>query len=74
MYDSGDHLVAFESWKMNTAEVNYPTHKRELLAVIHALRTWRYITWRVGRFQVATDHYGLKYLMTQPQLLKRQAR
>ena len=42
IHDSGDHPVAFESRKMNSAEVNYPTHERELLAVIHALRTWRH--------------------------------
>ena len=73
VYDSGDHPVAFESRKMNTAEVNYPTHERELLAVIHALRTWRhYLEGR--KFKVVTDHYALKYLMTQPHLSKRQAR
>ena len=72
-YDTGDHPVAFESRKMNSAEANYPTHERELLAVIHALRTWRhYLEGR--KFKVITDHYSLKYLMTQPNLSKRQAR
>ena len=28
-YDSSDDPIAFESRKMNTAEVNYPTHHRE---------------------------------------------
>ena len=73
VHDSGDHPVAFESRKMTSAEVNYPTHERELLAVIHALRTWRhYLEGR--RFKVVTDHYALKFLMTQPHLSKRQAR
>ena len=27
VYNSGDHPVAFESRKMNTAEVNYPTYE-----------------------------------------------
>ena len=40
VWDDGEHPVAYESRKMNTAEQNYPTHERELLAIIHALRTW----------------------------------
>ena len=39
VWDDGEHPVAYESRKMNAAEVNYATHERELLAVIHALRT-----------------------------------
>ena len=73
IYDSGEHPVAFESRKMNSAEANYPTHERELLAVIHALRTWRHYL-EGKKFKVVTDHYSLKYLMTQPNLSKRQAR
>ena len=38
VWDDGEHPVAYESRKMNAAEVNYATHERELLAVIHALR------------------------------------
>ena len=54
---------------MNFIEANYPTHKRELLAVIRALRTW--IHYLEGRkFKVITDHYSLKYLMMQPNLSK----
>lgn len=36
------HPIAFTSRKLQSAERNYPTHEQELLAVIHALRTWRY--------------------------------
>ena len=58
---------------MNVAEMNYPTHERELLAVIHALRTWcHYLLGK--RFKISTDHHSLKYLMTQPNLSKKQAR
>ena len=73
VWDDGEHPVAFESRKMNPAEQNYPTHERELLAVIHALRTWRhYLLGR--RFIIVTDHHSLKFLQTQPQLSRRQAR
>ena len=54
-------------------KVNYATHERELLAVIHALRTWRH--YLLGNhFIVVTDHNLLKYLQTQPTLSRRQAR
>ena len=39
VWDDGKHPVAFESRKMNLAAQNYPTHEREFLAIIHALRT-----------------------------------
>ena len=65
--------MAFESRKMNPVEQNYPTHERELLAVIHALRTWRH--YLLGRkFTIVSDHHSLKFLQTQPQLSRRQAR
>ena len=73
VWDDGEHPVAFESRKMNPAEQNYPTHERELLAVIHALRTWRH--YLLGRkFIIVSDHHSLKFLQTQPQLSRRQAR
>ena len=73
VWDDGEHPVAFESRKMNPAEQNYPTHERELLAVIHALRTWRH--YLLGRkFTIVSDHHSLKFLQTQPQLSRRQAR
>ena len=73
VWGNGEHLVAFESRKMNPAEQNYPTHERELLVVIHALRTWRH--YLLGRkFIIVSDHHSLKFLQTQPQLSRRQAR
>ena len=64
VWDDGEHLVAFESRKMDPAEQNYPTHERELLAVIHALRTWRH--YLLGRkFTIVSDHHSLKFLQTQ---------
>jgi hypothetical protein len=37
----GGHPVAFESRKLNSAELNYQTTEKEMLAVLHALRVWR---------------------------------
>ena len=53
--------------------MNYPTHERELLVVVHALRVWRHYLFG-KQFKIVTDHHFLKYLMTQPNLSKRQAR
>ena len=48
-------------------------HKKELLAIMHALKTWRvYLDGR--HFMVQTDHASLRYLQTQLTILKRQAR
>jgi hypothetical protein len=41
------HPVAFESRKLNDAELNYQTTEKEMLAVIHALRVWRCYIWKV---------------------------
>jgi RNase H-like domain found in reverse transcriptase/Reverse transcriptase (RNA-dependent DNA polymerase)/Integrase zinc binding domain/Chromo (CHRromatin Organisation MOdifier) domain/Retroviral aspartyl protease len=65
--------VAFTSRKLNSAERNYPTHEQELLAVVHALKTWRYYL-DGTHFIVYTDHATLRHFPTQPKLTRRQAR
>lgn len=65
--------VAFTSRKLNPAEKNYPTHEQELLAVVHALKTWRYYL-DGTHFIVYTDHATLRHFPTQPKLTRRQAR
>lgn len=63
--------VAFTSKKMNSAERNYPTHEQELLAVVRALKTWRY--YLDGSHSVVyTDHATLRHFPTQPKT-RRQA-
>jgi RNase H-like domain found in reverse transcriptase len=69
-YNDGLHPVAYASRKLNSAEQNYPTHDRELLAILYAVREWR--TYLHGaRFRIRCDHHTLQYLETQPQLSKR---
>ena len=73
LWEDGEHPIAYELRKMNAPERSYPTHEQELLAVIHALRVWRH--YLLGKqFEIVTDHHSLKYLMTQSNLPKRQAR
>jgi RNase H-like domain found in reverse transcriptase len=65
--------VAYMSHKLNAAEQNYPTHDRELLAIVQALKLWR--PYLLGhRFTVLTDHNPLRHLQTQSILSRRQAR
>lgn len=69
----GDRPVAFESRKLSPAERKYKTHEKELLAVVHALKTWRiYLDGR--RSRLITDHASLQFLDTQKSLTPRQAR
>ena len=34
------HLVAYESKKFSDIEVRWPTHEKEMLAIVYALRKW----------------------------------
>ena len=65
--------VAFESRKLTSAECNYHTPEKELLAVMHALNIWRcYLDG--SRFTIFSDHEPLKYLRTKASLLPREVR
>ena len=68
-----DHPVAFESRKLSSAEQAYSTTDKEMLAVVHALRTWRCYLEGVC-FTVITDHNPNTYFQTQQHLSRRQAR
>ena len=71
--EEGLRPVAFESRKLSPAERNYATHEKELLAMLYAMKKWR--VYLEGRhFRVLTDHHSLRYIQTQPNLSRRQAR
>lgn len=65
--------VAYESYQLNSAERNYPTHEKELLAIVKALKKWRSSLLNVT-FQVMTDHRTLEYFSSQLDMSRRQAR
>jgi hypothetical protein len=67
------HPVAFESRKLNSAELDYNVTEKEMLAVVHALRVWRCYL-EGADFTVYTDHVSNTYFQTQPNLSRRQAR
>jgi len=75
LQDDGQGMrpVAYESRKLSPAELNYPIHEKELLAIIHALKIWR-IYLEGHHFKVITDHKSLCFFNTQPTLSRRQAR
>lgn len=69
----GGKPVAFESKKFLPAEMNYSTSEKELLGVIHALKTWRCYLAGVP-FVLVTDHNPNVFFETQTTLSARQAR
>ena len=65
--------VAYDSKSFKGAELNYPVHEKELLAIIRALGKWR--TDLLGfRFEIWTDHKTLIHFESQRDLSRRQAR
>jgi hypothetical protein len=65
--------VAFDSMQLKGAERNYPVHKKELLAIIRALKKWRSDLLGMN-FYVYTDHRTLENFDTQRDLSRRQLR
>ena len=68
--------VAFLCRKFSAAERNYGVGGQELLAVVHAMRTWRCYLEGVSAdmLTVVTGHNPLTYLQTQTVLSRRQTR
>ena len=65
--------AGFLSKKFTSAQHNYHMHEHEILAVLEALMKWE--NKLLGRkFTVVTDHKGLEYFKTQPNLSLRQTR
>jgi len=65
--------VAFESMTFKGAELNYPVHEKEMLAIICALTKWKVDLLGVP-FLIYTDHKTLENFHIQRDLSRRQAR
>lgn len=65
--------VEFDSEPLNPAERNYPTHEKEMLAIIRALEKWSYHLLGT-KCIVYTDHSTLQFFETQKNLSRRQQR
>lgn len=67
------HLVAFDSQQLNSTQLNYPVHEKELLAIIHALTKWR-VDLVGSEILIYTDHRTLEAFDRQRDLSCRQCR
>ncbi|KAF7339146.1 Reverse transcriptase-RNase H-integrase [Mycena venus] len=65
--------VAFDSMSFKKAELNYPVHEKELLAIMRALHKWC-VDLIGSSFIIYTDHRTLENFETQKDLSRRQAR
>ena len=64
--------VTYDSWSFKEAKLNYPVHKKELLAIIWPLGKWQ--TDLLGhRFEIWTDHKTLEHFENQKDMLRQQA-
>jgi transposase InsO family protein len=68
------HPVAYDGKKLSGAELNYPVHEKELLAIKYGIRTWSHYLQNGTTTTVVTDHESLKYLNTTKTPSKRLAR
>ena len=66
-------VVAYASRQLKPHEQNYPTQDLELVAVVFALKIWRYYLYG-EKCRIYTDHKSLKYLLTHKELNLRQRR
>ena len=66
--------VAFYSWTL-TAELNYNTHDKELLAIFEAFQSWHhYLEGSATLVDIVMDHKNLEYFSTSKVLTHQQAR
>jgi hypothetical protein len=66
-------VISYESRNLRDHERNYANHDLELEAIVHAMRKWRHCL--MGkRFELRTNHNGMKYLLDHPNLNARQRR
>jgi len=71
--DGVERPIAFASRSLNQAEKSYCTTRRELLAVVYALKQFRQYV--LGRpFVIRVDHSSLQWLRRTPEPLAQQAR
>ena len=67
------HAIAYESRRLQHAELHLQVYEEELLAVIHALTIWKHYL-QGADFMVRTDHQSLRYFLTQSKLSEKHMR
>ncbi|KAI0992062.1 hypothetical protein K3495_g16124, partial [Podosphaera aphanis] len=67
--------VAYLSKRLNSAEVNYPIHDKEMHSIVTCLLEWKPELISVAKpFTILTDHKNLKYFTSKQLLNERQVR
>jgi hypothetical protein len=69
-----ERVIAYESRQLRNAELNYPVHDKELLAIKYALMKFRVHLLGSQPFVVYTDHASLRTATKTPHLSQRMAR
>lgn len=72
-HGAGLQPIAYLSATLSPAERRYSTYDKEMLAIVHALKTWRHLVHGVP-VVVYTDHQALSSFRSQRSLNNRQAR
>jgi ribonuclease HI len=73
--DNKKHPVAYYSATLSSAERNYDIYDMELLAIVKALRHWRYLlTGTQHKVTIYSDHENLKYWRDPRKISRRVAR
>lgn len=60
--NKGEKVIAYFSRVLSKAEKNYCTTRRELLAIVDALKSFRHYLIG-GKFFIRTDHLSFRWLM-----------
>jgi len=70
--DNEVHLVVFHSCTFTTAELNYDTHNKKLLAIFEAFKIWQYyLEGPAYPIDIVMDHKNLEYFSTTKMLTQR---
>ena len=65
--------VAFQSRKLSDVERRWPTHEKEMWAVVHCLKLWQHYL-GLEYTKVYTDNVSVRYFETQPKITPKQRR
>lgn len=67
--------IAYYSRRLNSTEVNYPIHDKEMLSIVTCLKEWQAELRSVGKpFTILSDHKNLSFFTSKRLLNERQVR
>ncbi len=74
-FSDGHHPIAYFSKSLSPAERNYDIYDRELLSIIYAIKSFRYLLLGAQlKFLIRSDHNNLKYFKSPKKITPHQAR